>query len=389
MTFSFRPSLAAVFPIALILPGHGQEVDDGANGRFNRDTWNDPANWNTGNGPVPTGATDVVIASGLRPSINNGGTPAFDGDLTLEANAILELGINSTADELDNVLGTGDIFLNSGSRLILRTPVGNTESRENIVLLGNAELAIGTSTSSHGRNRIWTGVISGDHALGIRTTNRQTLFLDASNTFTGGLYIGDNDGVGFGDNLSENNRAALVARAASALGTGLVRIGNGINLRIEADDVMGPNQDLILDGISSDQQGSRKLWLQNDLTVGTATVNGTPLAAGTYDQGSGLTTTNSNGDTVDLIGGAGSLIVTGGGVIVSAPVITGISLAEGAVTLTMNVDPANVDVLKADTLEGPYAVVPSTVSGADAVTIDAANVDGNGDGTEYYRIEGR
>jgi hypothetical protein len=83
------------------------------------------------------------------------------------------------------------------------------------------------------------------------------------------------------------------------------------------------------------------------------------------------------------------LIVTGGGVIVSAPVITGISLAEGAVTLTMNVDPANVDVLKADTLEGPYAVVPSTVSGADAVTIDAANVDGNGDGTEYYRIEGR
>jgi hypothetical protein len=291
-----------LFSLSFALSAHGA-LYVGPNGSFNNNTWDNAGNWSPSG--VPSGTMDVTIEAGRRVSVNGGTIPSYAGDLTLEPGAIVELGINSTAADLDFALGSGTINMSNLSRLIMRTPVGNTNSTENLNISGLSELAIGTSTSSHGRNRIWSGTISGTGTLGIRTTNRQSLFLTASNTFSGGLYIGDNDGVGFGDNLSENNRAALVAQAPSALGTGVVQVGNGVNLRISSPNVMSPSQALIIAGDDSDQQGSRKLFLDEDLIVGSATIDGVALAPGSYDSTSGLLSSDGN----PLIGGTGTLQV--------------------------------------------------------------------------------
>jgi len=142
--------------------------------------------------------------------------------------------------------------------------------------------------------------------LGIRTTNRQTLTLAGDNSgYTGRMYIGDSDGVGFGNNLSENNRAALIAGSAEGL-TNLLQVGAGINLRVNVSNQI---DDLNIFGSSSDQAGGDKLHLAGvDLTVQTATLNGAFLAPGTYNTSSGIL--DSDG-TTNFFGGSGNLIVTG------------------------------------------------------------------------------
>ena len=286
----------------------GAVVYDGIAGRFNQDRWRDSSNWNSGAGPVPSGTTDVVIAAGESVSaqsdtVNNDLIPFYDGDLTLEAGSWLEVALHATAQDQDFLLGTGDVFLNSDSRLTLRTPTTTTSS-ENLVLLGDARVDMGISTSGSHKTRTWTGQISGSGKLGIGTA-AQTINLDATNTFDGGLFIGD--GVGFGDDLATFNRSALVARAPFALGMGDVNIGDGIGLRIESENAMNPNATLALSGVANNSrlETNPKLRLDHDLLIRNLTIEGVSIGPGTYDSASGLV--DSGG--FDLIVGTGSLQV--------------------------------------------------------------------------------
>ena len=189
-----------------------------------------------------------------------------------------------------------NVFLNSDSRITLRTHFPTSNS-ENLVLQGDAQVDMGISSGGAHRSRTWTGEISGTGKLGIGTSADQTINLDATNdTFSGGLYIGDNDGAGFGGNLASLGNSRLVARAPFALGIGDVFVGDGVSLRIQSENAMNPNATLTV---------ATNIRLDFDLVVRNATLDGTPLAPGIYNSASGLV---DSGGT-NLITGTGNLRV--------------------------------------------------------------------------------
>lgn len=292
---------AALTTLSLIgTSAQAATIYNGATGKFNIDTWSTGTNWTAG---TPSGSIDAEVAAGEHVSVLLVATP-WSGTLTLGANSIFEMGNGTNATMHASTIGSAtSVILNTGALVRLRTGA-NTTDAYGLVVNGDAQYGIGASTSAHGRLRTLTGNITGGANLGIRTTNRQALFLSGDNSgFTGTLYIGDNDNAGFGNNLAENNRSALVIDGTEAL-PDKVQVGDGVNLRINQANTI---DSLTLFGIKSDQQGSTKLLLDSvDLTVNSATINGVALAPGSYNNASGLLDAGGN----NLFGtSSGNLVV--------------------------------------------------------------------------------
>lgn len=303
--FSFV--IVAIVALVVVGPALAQTTYSGATGKFNIDTWNDASNWDNG---IPSGAVDVVIGAGEHVSILQVPANNYNGMLTVEAGSILEMG-NGSSLAMHNAIFGGVTTMNieAGSRTLLRT-ASNTSDSYNLNVAGDAEWAIGTSTSAHGRNRELSGNITGSANLGVRTTNRQSLTLSGDNSgFGGTFYIGDNDMAGFGNNLSENNRSALVAGSAEAL-PDFLQVGDGVTLRV---NVANEIEELVIFGEpSGDQQGGLKLFLDGvDLTVDSAILDGVSLAPGSYNAGSGILDVENN----NFFNGTGNLIVNAAAVV--------------------------------------------------------------------------
>jgi hypothetical protein len=279
------------------------EIYDGANGSWNKDTWNTATNWNGGGGPVPSGTTDVEIAAGKKASVNSGlagvsATPFYDGNLTLQTNAALEFGqFPDGALSDNNALGTGTITMNSGTDITFRTPV-NTAYSNDLILLGDALIALGRSTSAHHETRTWNGTISGTGLLTIHSTNNNALFLTNTNSWSGGLLAGGSE--------SENKSERIKAQAVGALGTGDVQMDTGVSLFFDADEVMANAATLTLNGTKSSRDPAFLVLADNTNTsVSGFVVNGTSMLPGVYDSSSGLLDLSGN----NLISGGGTLTV--------------------------------------------------------------------------------
>lgn len=181
---------------------------------------------------------------------------------------------------------------------------GNTSTHpQNFAMAGDALIAISRSTSAHHKDRTLTGVISGTGKLSVHSTNGQRLTIQNSNPWWSG-------GIVTGGTLSENKNESLRANAAGAFGTGDVTVNDGVGLLISVANAIADTATLTLNGGNREQ--SFKLTLDASDTVAKLFVDGIQLPAGPYTSASGLV--DSAGSA--LIGGSGTLTVTGG----SAPV---------------------------------------------------------------------
>lgn len=250
-------------------------VYSGETGSWNIDTWNNAANWSTG---VPNDSTTAVIDNGEHASVQNV-TPAYSGDLILSVNATLQLAQSSEPTML-NALGGGTITMHTGSDLTMRYTTSSTHPQD-IVMAGDAVIALGRSTSAHNVSRALTGSISGNGKLTVHSTNNNRLLLQGDNSgWAGGLLAGGDD--------SENKKETIEADATHSLGTGDITINEGLQLQIDAVDAMGDEATLMLDGVSRSDHPAKKLLMNAADTVGMLVRNGFPYPAGTYGKvGSG------------------------------------------------------------------------------------------------------
>jgi len=284
----------------------------GTGARYDRDTWNVAGNWDNG---VPTGAIDVELATGYHVSVrsNSAGatpTPVYTGNLTLNANSMLEIGNACAAVDI-NALGTGSITMHTGSYLRLRYPWTSTHSND-IIMAGDATIAVGASTSAHGRNRTFSGVISGTGLLILHTTHRQIAYFTNTNTWSGGLLAGGSE--------SENKTETIVAAATGAFGTGDVTINDGVTLQIDALNPMDSSATLYLAGRKSGNNVASKLIMNADNTVLGFYLDGIEQAMGAWGSsasralyqddfifsGNGILIVDPGKDTMDWLGGAGN-----------------------------------------------------------------------------------
>jgi len=270
----------------------------GPAGRYDRDTWNVEANWDAG---IPSASQNAVIEAGRYASaskaVSGVDTPAYTGDLTMEANSDLELG--SSANAVDyNVLGTPGsttIFMNEGAFMTIRA--GGSPSWPALQLLGNAGLNIGTSTGASSDPNFDYG-ITGPYALDIWGKSGCDMKLTVSNNFAA-LTTGYDPWTPGGFNIW--------AQAADSLPS-VVTINenpnNGLNtavLIIDSADAMPDTGVLSLNGGST-----TKLTMNQPDTIGSLTVNGFPYPTGTY----GRTDLGSVDFEYSWITGNGILTVT-------------------------------------------------------------------------------
>ncbi|MCH7224686.1 Ig-like domain-containing protein [Haloferula sp. A504] len=290
----------------ILTPPPAFTTHTGSGGAFNKDTWNDPTKWDFG---VPVGPMDVVIEAGNYASVNFSVSgvvpPAYSGDLTLEAGSRLEIGNGSTVGDL-NALGDGTWTLNAGTDVTLRYPQ-NTVHSNDIVMAGDATIALGRSTSAHRAHRTLTGRITGTGLLTIHSSNQNVLHLQGLNTWSGGLHAGGAE--------SENKRESIEAEAPGSLGTGDVTIDDGITLIIDAPDAMGDEAALYLIGNPRSDM-SDKLVMNADDTIAELHIDGVQQPAGNYDS------------SESWLSGSGTLTVLN-------------SAGQGSQMLLINVDPAD------------------------------------------------
>ncbi|MEP4078331.1 beta strand repeat-containing protein [Haloferula sp.] len=120
--------------------------------------------------------------------------------------------------------------------------------------------------------------------------------------------------------------------------------------------------------------GDLNLDFVGTATIGALYIDGEPVADGTY------------GSATDGISGTGMLNVdsSGGG---SLPSIIAIELdGSGNVILTLDGSEAGLTVQQSQLLTDAFVDVASTSPGANQLQVDAADVDPNADGKDFYRV---
>jgi hypothetical protein len=289
----------------------------GSTGSWDKDTWNNAANWNAG---IPSASQDAIIAEAEYVSVyQRSDTPAYTGSLTLSSNAMLEVGQSAVPEDL-NVLGGSNIYFNTGSELRLRynNGSGSTHS-QNFVMLGDAKFTLGTSSSAHHDSRTLTGSISGPGKLTAHVSHNNTLYLQGNSPgWSGGIYAGGSE--------DESKSSRIEAESANALGTGDIAMDDGMGLQIDAADAMGDGATLNLTG--GDGSLSHKLVMNADDTIDSLNVNGYAFPAGTH----GMVGTPA---TVDYewawIGGTSVLTVVNAPAAPAPPTVEAFSPTNGTV----------------------------------------------------------
>jgi hypothetical protein len=252
------------------------------------DSWNTVSNWSAG---VPGGDLDAIVAAGKTAAVYNAATPAYSGSLTLESNAILDIG---------NLGGSGNAALASGIILHagaqLRWNINANISFPPMTLAGNASWVTPFGASDHQTDEFST--INGAHKLTINGFNNHTFNLNATNTFS--ELVAD-----------ASDRYRIVAKAAGSLGTGDVTINKrasdnrGCVLVIDAANAMADTATLRLNGNGWNGSGggalagtSYPLRMNANDTVARLFVNGVEMPPG-----------NHTGGSQPWIGGSGTLSV--------------------------------------------------------------------------------
>jgi len=229
------------------------------------DSWNDAASWSLGH--VPMGSENAVVDSNLTASVTTAPSN-YTGNLTLREGAQITVGNIAGQGAFPGASATMTMHDQSGVRF---EDAPNITFASAIVLLGDARFYTG-GNGSHHEVRYFNGVISGSGSLTINNSNNNTIKLNATNTFSGGLMMA-------------NGNSRIDPGVDGAFGTGDVVIGNATSLRIAAS-----TSNTIHDAASLYLVGAKdgklpaidKLDMKSTETVNKLFVDGFQKAAGDY-----------------------------------------------------------------------------------------------------------
>lgn len=266
------------------------------------DSWNTASNWSAG---VPIGNLPAFVATGVTAQVNNSGTPAHAGGLTLESGSTLR--INNTSGS-ENAVGSGTLTMTDAT---MQIETQFDQNYPDLVLNGNNQFR-SQSNATHGRNRNYGGVISGSGSMTFLKDNRAIVRFQQTNTFGGGIVFDAED------------RYLVEFEAVGSAGGGDVTVNPRTNaddrsaiLKLEASDVFADTATLTLDGQGNANSGwpsgsYNGIFLEmgnNTDTIAALVVGGVAQPTGTYGR-VGLGTVDNE---VSWILGDGVLTVSGGG----------------------------------------------------------------------------
>jgi hypothetical protein len=277
MKFPNRPN-ALILAAGLVLPAFplaaAPTIFNGATA--GTDSWNIGSNWSGG---VPSGDMDAVVTAGKTAAVLNAATPAYSGSLTLESNALLDIG---NLGGSQNAAMASRIILQAGAQL--RWNINANISFPPMSLAGNASWVTPFGASDHQTDDF--SAITGAYTLTINGFNNHAFNLNATNTFSG--LVAD-----------ASDRYRIVAKAAGSLGTGDVTINKrasdnrGCVLVIDAANAMADTATLRLHGKGwNGSTGgalpgtSYPLRMNANDTVARLFVDGVEMPPGNYTGGS-------------------------------------------------------------------------------------------------------
>jgi hypothetical protein len=213
MKFPNRPN-ALILAAGLVLPAFplaaAPTIFNGATA--GTDSWNIGSNWSGG---VPSGDMDAVVTAGKTAAVLNAATPAYSGSLTLESNALLDIG---NLGGSQNAAMASRIILQAGAQL--RWNINANISFPPMTLAGNASWVTPFGASDHQTDDF--SAITGAYTLTINGFNNHTFNLNATNTFS---HL----------TCDASDRYNIRAKAAGALGTGNVVVN-------QRGDQVAPNR---------------------------------------------------------------------------------------------------------------------------------------------------
>ena len=248
-----------------------------------RNSWAVPENWE--NDTLPQGGDNAILGRGITVQLEKAEIPSFSGALVLQDKARLILWGDKGLSLLPKA--PAKLILYHDSRVILRT--GNCKFGP-VELVADAEIWGGASTSGHRGTRQFTKPITGPGKLTINGVNKNTIILEAANTFTGGFEAFSSMKQGF----------RVLVKGKGTLGKGDVIVGESCSLVLAKDSggVIPNGVTLSLEGANG--SSPQKLVLDAGETVGAFFINGKDQGVGTF-----------SAKTHKQIGGTGTLKVVG------------------------------------------------------------------------------
>ncbi|MEM7396777.1 MAG: DUF11 domain-containing protein, partial [Verrucomicrobiota bacterium] len=272
------------------------------------DSWNVPSNWSLGH--VPSGPENVIIGPGRVASVQNPGTPAYTGTLTVRSNATLRI-LNFEASR-NAIEGASSITFEDGA--IFEENIGANLNLASVMLAGENTLFSSLFGASDWQTTTFTGPIDGDRTMTFLGFNGHQYHLNAPNSFT---------------QLVANaiDRYIIEANAPGSLGTGDVIINPRVTVEgrrsavliINAPDAMSDTGRLFLNGNGWDfsllgpfSGFATRLVMNADDTISELWINGMRAASGTW--GSSASGADNVNDTIfsgtGILTVGGSLMVT-------------------------------------------------------------------------------
>ncbi len=243
------------------------------------DRWNVSGNWS--GGEVPTGSVDIVIPAGKTATAWDDATPLYSGNLSIGADARLQLGWTTPRPGSINALGfPGSTIITMKQGSLINSRTGGSFMMPEILLTGDATVSLGTSTQVPSQG-IFNHPILGPFNFTLRTNAAGGgAELNAPNTFTSMVVQGS---AGRGQQMNP-----FEANVAGALGHGdVTTIGSSDNnrspqIQFNAPDVMAITGKLTLNGGGASGNGNNRILMNHSSTIGGLVLDETPMPPGVY-----------------------------------------------------------------------------------------------------------
>jgi hypothetical protein len=260
-----------------------------------RDSWNNPSNWD--GGKVPSGTMSASVAENLHVTVDSDATPAYTGELTLQAGSKLRLAWTSRNQGIARAVSdVSGIVMKSGSEILSNLP--RNIDFPPITLNGDASVTM-PSTGVHGRSFSFK-TIDGAHKFSLISCHRCKYDFTAKSTFS--EFVTNVIGT-----------SELHAKAPGCFGPGDVSLNLGpthgqvLKLFLDDSNAISSSATLSLTSKSSRfGQGKLEIVLAPGVTqvVANLVVDGRNAKRGSYRAG----TRNLGGASVTFVG-EGELVV--------------------------------------------------------------------------------
>lgn len=249
------------------------------------DNWNNADNWDNG---IPFGAADAIVGNGVTAQVDT--TPrAYTGNLVLLTNATLSFASSTGKTALPTTPRI--LTMHEGSKVLT---LGGGFGAGNltfgpIVLNGDG---IFDASGSDNAAFTFAGPISGDGGLSIIARNNIQGIFQASNTFSGGIIVSNED-------------VYIKAESDGAFGAGNVTVDDAVSIWIASGLSDAIDDDAVLSlNNSAKTDWTEKMRLDSDEVVGLFQIDGLPQQDGTWGAEGGSATYQTN-----LFSGTGVLTV--------------------------------------------------------------------------------